>query len=174
MTGLRGEAALNGRWRLLGTCAAAVLAAVLLLLAGAARRQPALVARLRPSGAPLPPAQPACTMADLDGLMEDGFFSWGSREALYGNSSSAATAASALPAAPRRRPPRLEVERCTLRRFTAAAARQCLAGRPLVMIGDSVTRWVDALNRHMVGCGTAAVAQHGMLGPWLCAIVLQP
>lgn len=154
VTGLRGAAALSGRWRL-GIFSVAVLAAVLLLLAGAAQRQPALVARLRPSGAPLPPAQPACTMADLDGLMEDGFFSWGSWETLYGNSRSAATAASALPVAPLVRPPWLEVERCTLRRFTAAAARHCLAGRPLVMIGDSVTRWVDALNRHMVGLGVA-------------------
>ncbi|KAI7842769.1 hypothetical protein COHA_003517 [Chlorella ohadii] len=37
--------------------------------------------------------------------------------------------------------PSLQLTRCKLRRFTPEAARKCLEGRPLVMIGDSLTRY---------------------------------
>jgi hypothetical protein len=36
---------------------------------------------------------------------------------------------------------RLELRHCALRRFTPAEARKCLAGRPLVVIGDSLSRY---------------------------------
>jgi hypothetical protein len=36
---------------------------------------------------------------------------------------------------------RLSLGACQLRRFTAGEARACLAWRPLVMIGDSITRY---------------------------------
>lgn len=71
---------------------------------------------------------PACDLAALDGLLGPGVdLVW------------------ATPAHPNGTVaglPRLEVQRrCRLRRFTAEQARACLAGRPLVFIGDSLTRY---------------------------------
>lgn len=131
------QPATNRRWQQ-GVVAAALVAA--LLLAAVAVQAPPLGAALR-SSAPAEP--PICTAADLDGLLEDGELSWGTWEALYNTTSNSSggggsRGSGAVP--PPWRPPWLQAKHCTLRRFTADAARKCLSGRPLVMIGDSVTR----------------------------------
>ena len=37
---------------------------------------------------------------------------------------------------------RLSIRGCPLQRFSQAQAQQCLRGKRLVFVGDSVTRWV--------------------------------
>ncbi len=86
--------------------------------------------------------QAACTTSNLHGLVEDGEFTWGCGAAICNLAAPAsnATAAAAVQHPPWQAPS-LQLTRCKLRRFTPEAARECLEGRPLVMIGDSLTRW---------------------------------
>ncbi len=121
--------------------AGAVAAVLLLAAAGAAVRRPPLSSTAVHASAPAEP--PACTADDLDGLLRDGELSWGTWEALVNATNSSGGGGSGSGAVPPPwRPPWLEAKSCTLRRFTPEMARKCLSGRPLVMIGDSVTRWV--------------------------------
>lgn len=39
----------------------------------------------------------------------------------------------------------LAVRGCQLRRFSHAQAQRCLAGKRLVFVGDSVTRWAEPM-----------------------------
>lgn len=127
---------------------AAGLLLVLLVVAAATvaqRRAPAaLVLRLLP-GTPLSDMlTPACTARDLDDLMQGDEFTWGCLGAPCSRSSIAANGSGTAAAAqmPQWQVPRLQLGRCMLRHFTPEAARKCLEGRPLIMIGDSLTRWV--------------------------------
>lgn len=128
------QPATRRRWQQ-GAVAGAVAAVLLLAAAAAAVRRPPLAGIALRTAAPAEP--PACTADDLNGLLKDGELSWGTWEALYNESSSSGSGA--VP--PPWRPPWLQAKRCMLRRFTPETARKCLSGRPLVMIGDSVTRY---------------------------------
>ena len=51
------------------------------------------------------------------------------------------------------RPPRYELERCSLRRIDAPSARRCLAGRSVVMVGQSWTRYAYLSLVHLIELG---------------------
>ena len=68
-----------------------------------------------------PDGQPYCTAAELDGLLDPDEVDWQWTGVRY-----------QLGLAGRRK--------CTLRRFNAHQARTCLAGRPLVFMGDCIAR----------------------------------
>lgn len=139
----------RGCWFLLLLATAALLAAAPLLL-----RTP----RFRRAVRPRPDPSAPCTMAHLNGLV-DGDVQWESWTGLHHSSSSGGV----LPAW---RPPWLATTRCRLRRFEAADARRCLARRPLVMIGDSVTRWVGVATGWLEAGGpTPAAALRRVLLP---------
>lgn len=141
--------------------AAGLLLAGLLLAAAVWAPLPAAAAlrqRLFPTSSD-PDRLPACTASDLQGLMGDGNFAW-----------RAAELASAMPSSSRRRPlplllrarqaqplaPSMHASSCRLRRVTPEAARKCLDGRPLVMIGDSVSRCaLLGTAPVLVRCGTS-------------------
>ena len=122
-------------WRQRWLALAALLAAAAVLLLAAPQRRSlggALLRAVLPGHAP--DATTLCTMSQLDGFV-DGDVRWDSWARLPARAGKL----------PPWRPPWLSMQRrCTLRRFSPQQARQCLAGRPLVMIGDSVTRWVQA------------------------------
>lgn len=154
------------RWQQ-GAVAGAVAAVLLLAAAAAAVRRPPHAGIALRTASPAEP--PACTADDLNGLLKDGEFSWGTWEALYNESSSSGSGA--VP--PPWRPPWLQAKRCTLRRFTPETARKCLSGRPLVMIGDSVTRWVLphlwvlplCLLERLLGCSAAGRCSRDAASP---------
>ncbi len=128
--------------------AAGLLLAVLVAAATAAHwgpRAAAPVRLFRPGmfpGAALPNLRPPdCKASNLHGLIENGTITWGCGAA---SCNLAAPAGNDTPAAvlqPHWQAPSLQLSRCKLRRFTPEAARTCLEGRPLVMVGDSLTRW---------------------------------
>jgi hypothetical protein len=85
-----------------------------------------------------PPVPPPCTLPHLDGLLPESLVTWHTNLAStleqeqltqkwkLGHSFEA----------------RLELKHCSLRRFSANQARQCLAHRPLVFVGDSLSRYM--------------------------------
>lgn len=124
---------LSSSWR--DWLPAALLLAVLLAGATVAQRRTTVAAallRLFPGTAPPDARTPACNLRHLDGMVQDGDFTWSCGGTACNTTGSRAAQ------------PRLESSRCKLRRFTPVEARKCLAGRPLVMIGDSLTRRVPA------------------------------
>ena len=88
-----------------------------------------------PAPGPLPGGPPFCSPASLLGQLSNGSVVWESRSTTQlsadGSSYETHTATPQLAA----------VRGCRLRRFTAAAARACLAGRPMLWLGDSLTRY---------------------------------
>ena len=50
-------------------------------------------------------------------------------------------------------PARLQLKHCQLRRFSVEEAHTCLSGRPLIFIGDSVTRYQVGRRAGMWGVG---------------------
>lgn len=78
---------------------------------------------------------PYCTPDDLQGLLANGSVHW--RSPPPPRRQAGLWRAPALPSTH----PQLYLDRCSLRRFTAPEARRCLAAKPLIMIGDSVTRY---------------------------------
>lgn len=127
---------------------AGLLLALLLVAAATAthRQKPMTAALLRLiPGMPLADKfTPACAARDLATLVKDGEINWHCLEGPCSNSTALngnGTVSAAPP--PLWQAPRLQLTRCMLRRFTPEAARKCLAGRPIVMIGDSLTRCVS-------------------------------
>ena len=84
---------------------------------------------------------PACTASNLHGLIENGTITWGCGAASCNLTAPASNATPAAAQQPHWQAPSLQLSSCRLRRFTPEAARACLEGRSLVMIGDSLTRW---------------------------------
>lgn len=71
---------------------------------------------------------PPCTLDLLSGQLSDGSASWTSSRSDEGRPPFMAM-------------PKLALSDCRLRRFTAEEARTCLAGRPVVFVGDSLSRY---------------------------------
>lgn len=85
--------------------------------------------------------KPACTAHDLDDLMKDDEITWNCLGVPCSSSSSIAANGTGSAGATQGQLPQLQLGRCMLRRFTPEAARKCLEGRPLILIGDSLMRW---------------------------------
>lgn len=118
-------------------CASALLALQFLLLLHD-RLPPKLIPLRRPddrlspgSTRPLSPPLPPCNLTLLSGLLPEGSAIW----------SSASASSQEDPPPSFLNTPRLSLRHCTLRRFTAHQATACLAHRPIVFIGDSLSRY---------------------------------
>lgn len=118
-------------------CASALLALQFLLLLHD-RLPPKLIPLRRPddrlspgSTRPLSPPLPPCNLTLLSGLLPEGSAIW----------SSASASSQEDPPPSFLNTPRLSLRHCTLRRFTAPQATACLAHRPIVFIGDSLSRY---------------------------------
>lgn len=79
---------------------------------------------------------PECSAALLRGLMANDTVSWGTPPPPPRTGWRRRLQRSSAPQLPQ-----LQLQRCVLRQFTPPEAKECLSRRPLVMIGDSVTRY---------------------------------
>ena len=129
------------RWRLpAGALRSAALVLLTAALTAAALHQPAGPSgagpAAHPPGEPWWRRQPACTPSQLHGELNASSVFW-EGQGTVSLGAGGGLRAGWSPGAP---PPRLQMVGCALRRFTAAEARACLAGRPLLFLGDSITR----------------------------------
>ena len=96
----------------------------------------------KPAAAPAPAAatppstaKPPCSAALLSSLLSNTSVSWVGRAAAAVDPSTPGSWQLLQPDA------RLRLAHCRLRRFSGPEARACLAGRPVLMLGDSLTRY---------------------------------
>ena len=93
----------------------------------------------RAAAAPLhwpgaPPPLPACNLTLLSGQLPSDSAVWSRLEPDISSPTHADQGPSSFSA-------QIALQHCTLRRLTASEVRGCLANRPLVFIGDSITRY---------------------------------
>eukprot|EP00887_Chlorella_sp_A99_P000349 scaffold13.g349.t1 len=94
---------------------------------------------------------PPCNLTLLSGLLENDSFAWVGEASAVPDPARGAWETQLLD-------PQLRLKRCRLRRPSPEEARACLAGRPVVMMGDSLTRYLFlSLNSYLEGLGWAGM-----------------